>query len=75
MNASMQYFQNALAYFATAVSYIHKMFLKLSPGRSGRCRDPRDHSLQPGINGTFPAWSGGKPLLSMTGVVSVRIPF
>ncbi len=31
MHVSLPRFQNALAYFATAVSYEHKMFLKLTP--------------------------------------------
>ncbi len=31
MNITMQYFQNTLAYFATAASYVHKMFMKLTP--------------------------------------------
>ncbi len=30
MNAPMQFFQNAQAYFATAVSYEHKMFMKMA---------------------------------------------
>ncbi len=29
--AAMQCFQNALAYFATAVSYVRKMFMKSTP--------------------------------------------
>jgi hypothetical protein len=32
IHAPMQCFQNALAYLATAVSYMRKMFLKLVPG-------------------------------------------
>jgi len=31
MHALMQCFQTALAYSATAVSYAHKMFMKLIP--------------------------------------------
>ena len=33
MHALMQCFQNALAYFASAVSYECKMFMKLTPDR------------------------------------------
>jgi hypothetical protein len=32
MHASMKCFQNALAYFASAVSYVYKMFVKLTAG-------------------------------------------
>jgi hypothetical protein len=32
IHAPMQCFQNALAYFATGVSYACKMFIKLTPG-------------------------------------------
>jgi len=32
MPASLQCFKNALAYFAMAVSYTHKMFIKLATG-------------------------------------------
>jgi hypothetical protein len=32
MHAPMQRFQNALAYFAVAVSYKHGMFMKFIPG-------------------------------------------
>jgi hypothetical protein len=31
MHANMQRFQNALAYFATLVSYARKIFIKLTP--------------------------------------------
>jgi hypothetical protein len=31
MHAPMQSFQTALAYFVTVVSYVHKMFMKLTP--------------------------------------------
>jgi hypothetical protein len=31
MLTTMQSFQNALAYFATAVSYTRKMYIKLKP--------------------------------------------
>jgi hypothetical protein len=31
----MMCFQNALAYFATAASYVRKMFIKLTPERHG----------------------------------------
>ncbi len=34
MHAPIQWFQNALAYFAKAVSYACKMFMKLAPGAS-----------------------------------------
>jgi hypothetical protein len=34
LHAAMQCFQNPLAYFATAVSYMHKFFMKLTPGLS-----------------------------------------
>jgi len=37
MLASMHCFQNALGYFATAVSYNHKMVIKLSPLESFYC--------------------------------------
>ncbi len=32
MHATVQCFGNAPAYFATAVSYARKMFMKLTPG-------------------------------------------
>jgi hypothetical protein len=38
MHAPNQYFQNALAYFVTAVSYDRKMFMKSSPGEQGKRR-------------------------------------
>jgi hypothetical protein len=31
ISSPMQSFQNALAYFATVVSYLHKMFMKSAP--------------------------------------------
>jgi hypothetical protein len=31
MYATIQFFQNALAYFAMAVSYVSKMFTKFTP--------------------------------------------
>ena len=33
MYVPMQYFQNALAYFSTAVSYTCKMFINFAPGQ------------------------------------------
>jgi hypothetical protein len=32
MHAPMQYFQNAVAQIAAAISYEHKMFIKSTPG-------------------------------------------
>jgi hypothetical protein len=34
LHATMLCFQNVLAYFDTAVSYMHKFFMKLTPGLS-----------------------------------------
>ncbi len=33
MHSPTQYFQNALAYFSTTVSYTRKMFINLAPGQ------------------------------------------
>jgi hypothetical protein len=43
MHAPMHCFQNGLAYFATAVIYNCKMFMKLTPGR----RSHRIHRWPP----------------------------
>ncbi len=61
MHAPMACFQNALAYFATAVSYACKMFLKLTTGLEGdrcwtvswglpRCKSHKTLSLCSGQN-------------------------
>jgi hypothetical protein len=55
MHAPMLCFKNALAYFATAISYEHKIFMKLTPELRSRTRrrlDPRSpelHKLEQGL--------------------------
>jgi hypothetical protein len=40
-HATIQHFQNALAYSVTVVSYTHKMFMKSTPGSDGLCLGSR----------------------------------